>query len=155
VNIKTTFILGLIAASFSSLFGQDDAYKALLKRSSVSIHAAQKNMLVANKTEVGGKLAQAVLLQSYAVKLYQSKKEAESACSSLEARKLAWEIINETSHKNNVYATATEEENKLNTKCGSAEYLLKESKKALQNMSESDKDFVDPKSLNSSNIDIK
>lgn len=151
-TILITFSFLLIG---SLSIAQDDAYKLLLKRSSVSIHKAQKHMIAAKKPDAGGKLAQAVLLQTYAIQLYRQKKEAESACAGLEARKLAWDIIKEISNREDAYATATDEEKKLSANCGSADQMKQAGKKSVKNSSENDSDFSDPKSLNDSNIDIK
>jgi hypothetical protein len=155
MRTKLFFVFILFASTFTQLFSQEDAYKTLLKHSSVCVHKAQKQMLASKKTDLGGKLAKAVLLQSYAVKLYAQKKEAEAACASLHARQLAFEIIKETSAREDTYSLATDEEKKLSASCVDENTMLKESKKALPAFSEKDTDYNNPKSLNETNIDIR
>lgn len=152
---KLTLLFLSIFGTSTFLISQEDAYKTLLKRSSVSIHAAQKHMLATKKLDMGGNLAKAVLLQSYAVKLYKEKKEAQAACSSLQARSLAFNIIKNASNREDKYAQATDDEKKLASSCKTEEELLKESKKTLSTLSEKDESYKDPKSLNDTNIDIK
>jgi len=154
VKIKTTFLPLFLLINFG-ISAQDDAYKAILKRSSVCIHKAQKHMLAAQKPYMGGRLARAVLLQSYSIKLYQEKKLGESACSSELARNLAFEIIKEISTREDDYSKVTDEEKKLAISCDSEEDILKACKKALKDLPGKDEDYKDPASLNYSNIDIK
>ena len=111
-------------------------------------------MIAAKKTNVDGKFAQAVLLQSYAVKLYKEKKEAQAACASLQGRQLAFDIMNAISEKKRSKAIASDEEKKLATSCSTEEAMLKESKKAMKNISEKDEDYKDPRTLNNTNIDL-
>ncbi|HXB40187.1 MAG TPA: hypothetical protein VNZ49_06565 [Bacteroidia bacterium] len=155
MKTKLFFAFIFFVSTFNQLLSQEDAYKALLKRSSVCVHKAQKQMLASKKTDLGGKLAKAVLLQSYAVKLYAQKKEAEAACVSLHARQLAFEIIKETSAREDTYSLATEEEKKLIAACSDEITMIKESKKALPAFSEKDTDYNNPKSLNETNVDIR
>jgi len=143
---------------FSALasLAQDDAYKAMLKRTSVAIHKAQKTMLSKGKTEVGGNLAKAVLLQSHAVKLYEEKKQSRAVCGSAQARELAAAIIKDLNGKADTFYLVSEEEKKLLTECPNEAELLKESKIAFKNLSSTtDKDYADPQSLNTTNIDLK
>ncbi len=152
---KTPFFASIfLFVSFIS-FAQNDAYKALLKHTSIVIHAAQKHMIAAGKTDVGGLLAKSVLLQSHAVKIYRQKNEKNSACSSAKARELAAEIIKKIGGKENAYYLVSDEEKKLLGNCSGEAELLKEGKKNLKTLSENDKDYADPKSLNATNIDIK
>ncbi len=111
-------------------------------------------MIAAGKNDVGGKLAQAVQLQTYANKLYSSKKQSNAACASLEARRLAFEIGKDINHPKSQPAQSTEEEKKLAANCTPTETLLAESKKELK-LSTNDKDYMNPVSLNTTNIDPK
>lgn len=148
-----TAIILFFVGSFQ-LISQEDGYKTLLKRSAVCVHKAQKHM-IASKKDLSGKLAKAVILQSYAVKLYSQKKEAQAACASLQARQIAFEIIKETSAREDAYSMATAEEKKLSPACSDENTMMNESKKALPALSEKDASYLDPKSLNFTNIDIK
>jgi hypothetical protein len=139
-----------------SLSAQDDACKAMLKRTSVAIHKAQKTMIASKTTDVGGKLAKAVLLQSHAVKLYEQKKQGEAASNSALARELASGIIKDLSGKTDAFFAITDEEKKLITETKSETELLKEGKNSLKEFAgKSDKDYSSPASLNNTNIDIK
>lgn len=111
-------------------------------------------MIVAGKNDVDGKLAQAVLLQTYANKLYNSNKQGNAACASLEARRLAFEIGKDINHPKTQPAQSTEEEKRLAANCTSTKILLAESKKELK-LSGNDKDYMNPASLNTTNIDPK
>jgi hypothetical protein len=155
VKQKLTLLFLSIIGTTALAYSQEDSYKTLLKRSSVSIHAAQKHMLATKKMDMNGDLAKAVLLQSYAVKLYKEKKEAQAACSSLQARNLAFNIIKAASAREDKYAQPTDDEKKLAGSCKAEEELLKESRKSLTTLSEKDESYKDPKSLNETNIDIK
>jgi len=143
------FLVGCFAS-----FAQDDAYKLFLKRTSVAIHKAQKTMLANNKTDVGGKLAKAVLLQTHAVKLYAQKKQGHAVCSSSYARQLAAQIIKDLTGKDDALYAVADEEKKLMSGCSTETEIIKESSTGLKTMSTaSDKDYTDPKSLNKTNID--
>jgi hypothetical protein len=154
-HLSSFFAILSILVSFS-LSAQDDVYKAMLKRTSVAIHKAQKTMIASKTTDVGGKLAKAVLLQSHAVKLYEQKKQGEAASNSALARELASGIIKELSGKTDAFFVITDEEKKLITESKSENELLKEGKNSLKEFAgKSDKDYSTPSSLNTSNIDIK
>lgn len=152
---STLFLAGIFLLGSFTSFSQDDACKAFLKHTSVVIHKAQKQMIFAGKTDAGGMLAKSVLLQSNAVKLYGQKNEALATNSSAKARELAAGVIKNMGGKENAYYLISDEEKKLiSDKTGETD-LLKAAKKSLANLSENDKDYSDPKSLNSNNIDIK
>ncbi len=155
--MKFKLLLFSVLFLFASLvtLAQDDAYKAFLKHTSVVIHKAQKQMIALGKTDAGGILAKAVLLQCNALKMYGKKNEPGSVCSSAKARELAAKIIINMAGKESDYYHVSAEEKKLLTNCLSDAELLKEGKKNNRELSENDKDYTDPKSLNFTNIDIK
>jgi hypothetical protein len=138
----------------SQMTGQEDANKAFLKHTSVVVHKAQKQMIASGNMNAGGDLAKAVLLQSYAVKLFGKNNNA-SLCFSSTARELASKVIKGTGAADNAYYSVSEEEKKLLRDCSSKENLLMEAKKNMPAMSMNDSDYKEPKSLNETNIDIK
>jgi hypothetical protein len=146
---------GKIVTAMADRAGEDDPTKTLIKHSSVCVHKAQKMMLANHKTDVGGKLAQAVRLQTHAVHLYNSGKQSEAACSSIEARKLASEIIKEVTGKEDAYASVSNEELSIAGHSETRESILKNSYKTLRDISDKDNDYLNPTSLNNNNIDFK
>jgi len=151
---STCLYVFFFCLSYSS-FSQEDASKALLQRTAMGLHKVQKQMIASNNPNVGGKFAKAVLLQSYAVKLYKDNKRAQSACASLQARQFAFAILKEISEKKRTNPVATDEEKKLAGNCSTEELALKEGKKVMKNISDKDGDYSEPRSLNATNIDIQ
>lgn len=143
---------------FSSVFcltaQGDDAYKKFIKTTSVAIHKAQKQMISAKKTDANGLLARAVILQSNAMKLYKEKNNSSAVCNSALARKYAAEII-----KNNIgsvdnYYLIHDDEKALIKNCADDVELYQTSKNSMKHLSELDKEYMDVKSLNNTNIDF-
>jgi hypothetical protein len=155
-NMKKHLII-MLAFLGGTLMGQtqEDAYKTLLKRTSVVVHKAQKQMLATGKTDMNGQLAKAVLLQTHAVKLYGEKSETAAACASSAAREIAAGIILNTGIKDNPYYHLSSEENVLLKNCESDPQLLLKAKSKLPGMALKDSDYTNPQSLNQSNIDFK
>lgn len=141
---------------FSAQFvAQENAGKDFLKHTSVVIHKAQKQLIAAANIDAGGNLAKAVLLQTYAVKLFQNRETDASLCFSSAARELASQVIKGTNAADNAYDTVSTEEKKLLKNCRGQDELLAEAKKRMPGMTESDADYKAPRSLNETNIDIK
>src|SRR5579872_6745599 len=144
---KISFVFPLLFLFAITCFGQDDMYRTFLNRTSVAIHKAQKTMMATGKTDAGGKLANAVLLQSHAIKLYQQKKQTLAACSSAQARELAALIIKELNGKVDAFFQLTDDEKKLLSGCADEKELLKEGKNSLKELSmKTDKDYASPTS---------
>ena len=155
--MKTKLLLCVFVFFFGICYTtaqEDDAYKKFLKTTSVAIHKAQKEMMAAKKTDVNGLLAKAVILQSNALRLYKEQKISEGVCNSNLSRKYATEIIKNISGNVAAYYLIHDDEKTLIGNCGDETELYNLSKKNMKNLSESDKDYMNMKALNNTNIDF-
>ena len=133
---------------------EDDVYKKFLKTTSVAIHKAQKEMMVAKKADANGLLAKAVILQSNALRLYKEKKTSEGVCNSNLARKYAAEIIKSIKGNVEAFYMIHDDEKTLVSACGDEAELYSKSKSSMKNLSESDTYYMGGNSLNNTNIDF-
>jgi hypothetical protein len=148
------YIVAFALGTFCVTAQEDDVYKKFLKTTTVAIHKAQKEMMVAKKTDMNGLLAKAVILQSNALRLYKEKKNGEAVCNSNLARKYAGEIIKGISGNVGTYYLIHDDEKTLVGSCGDETELYNSSKKSMKNLSETDMDYMGGKSLNNTNIDF-
>lgn len=154
IKIFTYVIIFLFSFSFSYAQNANNTSADLLRKSTVSIYKAQKQMLANQKTDANGKLAKAVLYQSYAVKLFNENKFNEANCASALSRKYALEIIQSIDKKTDDYFSLTSEE-RLNLKnCLKETELNQNAKKYFKDRSESDAEYLDPSKLSEYNIDL-
>lgn len=154
VYMKTRLLLCLFGVC-RMVAQEDDAYKKFLKTTSVAIHKAQKEMMVAKTTDIKGLLAKAVILQSNALRLYTKEKNLSLAvCSSNIARKYADEIIKSIKGDVAAFYMVHDDEKTLIGNCGDEGELYQSSKKSMKNLSGSDTDYMGVTSLNNSNIDF-
>jgi hypothetical protein len=156
MTLKKILFSAILFLFIFNAYSQEDAYKNCIKRTTIAVYKAQKQMLAGQSTEVKGKLAKAILLQSNAIKYYGDQNKSLSVCYSLLARQYAIEIIQLLSADNKVDAfyQITKEEKDLAANCLGDEQLYKQGKSNFANYSESDKDFLDPSTL-SKYIEIK
>jgi len=147
-------IVTYILLFFSSIAvaQQDDSHKLFLKGSSVAIHKAQKEMLRTNKTDEGGLLAKAVILQNYALKLYKSNNSSKAVCAGAIAKKYAAAIIKDIDKIEEALYLISDSEKMLLTNCATDVELYNDSKGAANNPSELDKDYIN--SFNGLKIDF-
>lgn len=154
-NLKKILLLTGLIVSASHLSAQENKYAPMLKHTSEVVQKAQKTMLVLNKTEAGGKLAKAVLLQSYAVKLYKKNNMAGAACATASARKLAGTIICELRNiSGDPFFELSAEEKSMANGCSNEAAQLIDAGKELKDLEKmSDKEYcTKPESLNKANI---
>ena len=150
---KSLLLLSLLFAGFLGIAQQDDAYKVFLKYSSVAIHKAQKQMIASQKTDGGGLLAKAVILQNKAMALYAAKNNTRAVCVSAVARRYAAELIKNIDGKVGDFYLVHADEKTLLSNCASDADLYSESKQILSNPSELDKDYIS--SFNNLTVDFK
>ncbi|NVO04379.1 MAG: hypothetical protein HXX09_16920 [Bacteroidetes bacterium] len=145
--MKKFLILFILLST--ACFAQDDVYKSSIKKTSIAIYSAQKNMLASNSNDVNGKLAKAILFQSNSIKYYKEKDNALSSCYTLRAREMAIEIIQllTQNKKDDPYFQITLEEKGLNLNCLGGDQLYLKGKSSFPDYSGFDKDFLDPLSI--------
>jgi hypothetical protein len=151
MGLRDYILLVFLSFSFLCVAQNDDAYKVFLKHSSVAVHKAQKEMIKSKKTDEGGLLAKAVIMQNNAIKLYKLN-SSKAACVSAVARKYAANIIKDINGTVDAFYLISDDDKLLLTNCSDDATLYNESKLAAGGPSELDKDYIG--SLNNLKIDF-
>ncbi len=109
-------------------------------------------MVYGEKTDGGGMLAKAIILQNNALALYKSNNMDKAICASAVARKYAADLVKSIKGTINEAYLINKDEKALITNCATDDILYIESKTFANNPSEADKDYID--SLHNLIIDL-
>lgn len=126
----------------------------LINRSSIAVYKAQKEMMSTNTANMNGDLARAVILQTYAVKLFRQHQPNKAICYSAAARKYCKSIINTLSPvvTDTLYNISPFEQNFL-INCGADTTLFNQASQHLHQMSKADSSYLGIYPFN--NIDLQ